>query len=59
MPEKWSCAEFFTIIDEYIVHETFSLFSTATTIGSITKNYRLAFGSFVDKTVSPYIQVER
>eukprot|EP00112_Aurelia_sp_Birch-Aquarium-sp1_P007546 Seg1822.9 transcript_id=Seg1822.9/GoldUCD/mRNA.D3Y31 product="Integrin beta-PS" protein_id=Seg1822.9/GoldUCD/D3Y31 len=30
----------------------------ATAIGSITTRYRLAFGSFVDKTVSPYVQVE-
>eukprot|EP00794_Sanderia_malayensis_P003179 gene3179-3650_t len=31
----------------------------ATAIGGITKDYRLAFGSFVDKTVSPYIKVEQ
>eukprot|EP00795_Rhopilema_esculentum_P014149 gene14149-5150_t len=27
-------------------------------IGSVTTNYRLAFGSFVDKAVSPFVQIE-
>eukprot|EP00795_Rhopilema_esculentum_P014150 gene14150-5151_t len=28
-------------------------------IGTVTKNYRLAFGSFVDKRLSPYIRIDR
>jgi len=30
----------------------------ANAIGTITKNYSLAFGSFVDKTLSPYIKLQ-
>jgi len=32
---------------------------TADEIKEITKNYELGFGSFVDKTVAPYIQVNK
>lgn len=31
----------------------------ATSMRNITKNFRLGFGSFVDKTVSPYIRTEQ
>merc|ERR1719494_639704 len=30
----------------------------ADVIGDITKNYRLGFGSFVDKPVAPFIQID-
>lgn len=31
---------------------------TATAMKNITKDYQLGFGSFVDKTVSPFIRTE-
>ena len=33
----------------------FILFLSAETIGNITTNFRLGFGSFVDKRVAPYV----